>query len=380
MPSRPGTIARSLLQSIATRFPVALLGISAFLLSGCRHDNEIVRYRVPKSPEATQTKSVAPPPRPSGEPTDRMLAATIIRHDRVWFFKAIAKVDRISPHADEFQEFVQSVKFDGETPSWDLPEDWQQQSGSGMRFATLSFGEKQEPIELTVIPLPLPPGDERAYVLSNVNRWRGQLQLDPITQEELDSSIDELEIPDGKVSIADLRGWSGGSARPMAPFVDGNRTNPAPVRPAPVDSASTGGRAAIEYETPNGWQVLPATGMRAAAFSVTEGDQSAKITVIPLPGRAGDLLSNVNRWRGQIDLGKIDAAELESLASDIEIGGVTGNYVELAGDTSEGQAIFGVSAEKPGTTWFVKMTGDRRLLEKQRENFRSFTSSIRFTE
>ena len=365
MPSQLWASGKSPRQTHFSPSSVVLTVLTALFLLGCRPDDQIIQYQVPKSPKSAQA-----------EPTDRMLAAIVIRDKQVWFFKVTSDIDLISPHVEDFREFVRSVDFDGAVPTWDLPKNWQQQPGSGMRFAALTFGDEQHPIELTVIPLPLPPGEERAYLLSNVNRWRREMRLDPIPQSGLNDALEEFEIPAGKISLVDLSGWFSGSARPMGLLGGDRQADPRQKNPA----GPIGRPAPIDYEISKDWEELPATGMRAAAFVVTDGEQSAEITVIPLAGHAGDLLSNVNRWRGQIGLDQIDASGLDNLSSSIGVGGVAGSYVELVGDTAAGEAIFGVSAVKAGKTWFVKMKGNRVVLEKQRENFRSFVGSIQFTE
>lgn len=75
-----------------------------------------------------------------------------------------------------------------------------------MRFATLEFGPADNSLELTVIPLPIPPGDRSAYVLSNVNRWRQQMNLDPITAAELDKQSEKIELDGATAVVVDLRG------------------------------------------------------------------------------------------------------------------------------------------------------------------------------
>ena len=51
---------------------------------------------------------------------------------------------------------------------------------------------------------------------------------------------------------------------------------------------------------PGDWVEVQAE-MSVASFRVTKGDQSAQVTVTPLPGRAGGVLENVKRWRTRFE-------------------------------------------------------------------------------
>jgi len=309
----------------------------------------------------------------------------LTRDDQAWFFKTQASIGALEPHADTFREFIKSLEFREDRPVWSLPADWSEQAGGGMRIATLSFGDPSTPIELSVIPLPVIGDNERQYVLSNVNRWRGQLALPPLSIDELDGATETIETAAGAAIVADMTGWSSGSMAPTGPFSEGTGTTSAPHPPASTqrqNSSSAGGSSPIEYETPEGWKTLPASGMRVAAFSVGEGEQAAEITVIPLGPQAGSLLDNINRWRQQIELAPIKSDELAASVSEIDVGDDQGQYAELIGsnERANGQAIFAVAVETTNRTWFIKMMGAQSTVERQRDHFRAFASSIRFND
>ncbi|NRB73335.1 MAG: hypothetical protein HRU46_03160 [Verrucomicrobiales bacterium] len=66
--------------------------------------------------------------------------------------------------------------------TYTTPEGWQEAPAASMRDVNLSFGENGEG-ECYVARLPGMGGG----LLANVNRWRGQMGADPITQEEADA-------------------------------------------------------------------------------------------------------------------------------------------------------------------------------------------------
>lgn len=200
------------------KFLVGIAILAGWTVVGCDQTEEIRHYRVPKSVaiESPQLPSAEMPQPAASKPAaskaaqavgpQRMLAALVLQADRAWFFKTMAPPTSLDEHAESFRKLVKSLRFADGKPQWDLPVGWTQKGESGMRFATLVFGASDKPLELTVIPLPIPPGDRAAYVLSNVNRWRQQVNLPPIAASELDGQSEQLELNGGSAILVDLHG------------------------------------------------------------------------------------------------------------------------------------------------------------------------------
>ena len=66
------------------------------------------------------------------------------------------------------------------------PEHWQPGPVKGMRKANFSFDRDGRLVQITVIPA-------GGKMLANVNRWRGQIQLPPVSQADLDKSLQPIE-------------------------------------------------------------------------------------------------------------------------------------------------------------------------------------------
>src|SRR6056300_626543 len=83
-----------------------------------------------------------------------------------------------------------------------LPANWQQtKSTSAMRLATFEVtGENEETAEVTILPMP----DLKVEDHEIVNLWRSQLQLDPISKEEVDQSSESIQIGEFEGRIFDL--------------------------------------------------------------------------------------------------------------------------------------------------------------------------------
>lgn len=331
------------------------------LASGCSERDPIRRYTIE---------------RPALE--HRLLGAIVAQPSQSWFFKVTGPSELVKAARPEFEEFLGSLRFEEGEPAWKLPAGWKQQAGSGMRFATLEI-EAEEPLELSVIALPTPPGSDKAgYLLANINRWRGQLQQGQLTADQLESETTELEISGSTPLIATVVEFEGqlGGGPPMAaggggPFM-GGAAGPSPRRGS--------SRPKLHFSKPAEWSEAERTisrgGLRierAAAFSVEDGEKRAEVSVTSLGAAAGDRLSNINRWRRQIGLAPVAADELE--LTELEFAGAKGDYVELIGAE---QAILGVIAVHEGAAWFTKLQGPHDLALRERERFQEFVRSIHF--
>jgi hypothetical protein len=357
---------------------------------------------VPKETAAAMPAAAAPEP---SEPTDRMLAAILPDGGRAWFLKVVGPLPDVASRADEINKFFESVRVaPGKPhPDWQLPKGWTQEEGSQMRAATIRIPTDSKPLELSVIPLPWTGGE--AELLSNVNRWRGQLQLPPIGVVALAKCTRELKAGDATMTLVDLQGtmkstgmtppfaggpFSGSSADLMGgPGAMGAGSLPA-GHPPIAGASSPGSSAAVpfKYDAPKSWQSMPATGIRRAEFQVTGDAGKALVTVMDFPASAGpmitDPLANVNRWRSEVGLAPIAKEKLSDVTDTIEVDGVSGTLVDAVPDATKpeeskaDQGTLAAMVTRGEKVWFFKIKGDRDLVAKERENFQSFLKSVRF--
>jgi hypothetical protein len=329
-----------------------LLGVLA--LVGCQ-DEEIRRYKVAR----TQT---APP---------RMLGAIIPSGDQMWFVKLMGPTPAVTEQQAAFDQFVRSLRFkDGAKPpiTWTLPGDWQDADPDQMSFAAFRAGTNGPRVTVTQLGQPGTP----ANILDNVNRWRGQVGLGKIATTELGTTTHTIDVDGHTVTLVDL----GGAAD------KGPSPSPHPQVPNLQPEVPAGSKP-ITYDVPAGWEELPASGFRVAAFRVRDGDRTADVTVIPLGGQAGGLLANVNRWRGEVGLPDITEAQLAKEAKEIGgTGNLKGFTVDLLGPESAGanrKRTLGAIFLHDERSWFVKLMGPADLVGKQQSAFDAFVKSLRFT-
>jgi hypothetical protein len=164
------------------------------MICGCKPSEQITHYRA---------KKILPP---EPEAVDGMLGAIISHGSQGWFFKLAGPVQAVSTQANAFHEFIKSVKFEEDEPRYQPPKDWHSIGRSGMRYESFEISSEGKKIELAVTTLPKPPGDEASFLLSNINRWRGQLGLRPIGPDDLAKSTETLELDGATATLVSLVG------------------------------------------------------------------------------------------------------------------------------------------------------------------------------
>jgi hypothetical protein len=205
-------------------------------------------------------------------------------------------------------------------------------------------------------------------VIDNINRWRGQVNLKPVTAEELSQTTESFKVGAYDCTFVRLIGTGSGGmtgGAPFAPFAAGGGATPR------VAAGKKPGSDKIAYDAPPEWAPGAVSQFSIASFTVSEGDRQAQITISTA---GGDVAANINRWRGQLGLSPASSGEIEKGLTKIDTLGVRGDYVELTGDR---ESILGVIATAGGQTWFVKLKGDRELAAREKPRFEAFVKSLR---
>jgi hypothetical protein len=291
----------------------------------------------------------------------------------------------------------------------DTPQGWRPGTGGGMRRAAFVVQDGARKVEISAVDLPARAG----ALLPNVNRWREQIQLGPMTQDELDKALRPITVAGVEAQFVELVGPEKADARQailgvvairgekawffkmwgdadlalrekgrFEEFVRSVRFETPKKDGFPsVVTGPAGGNSPLEYDAPDGWTPGEAGGLRRVVFDVTEGEQKVEVTVLELPGTVEALLPNVNRWRRQVQLDAITEVELENTVERIQVAGVEGRYVELLGpeDAQRRLAVFRVVISQEGKTWLLSMTGDAVLALREKERFQGFVRSVKFS-
>lgn len=339
--------------------------ILALSLIGCQKPAEIRQYEVPKPPH-------------------RMLGAMIFLAEEAWFFKVTGPREELEQQSDKFQKFMQSVRFGdsgARVPTWDLPEGWKETGSSETRYQTIKFQAGDEECELAVSKLPMKTSQGNEFLLANLNRWRGQIELSPLLSDEVERETKKITLAEGTVAtLVDLVGTLEPKPLPgKGPDMGMGRDMLAGPRPSlPADASPAA--PPPKFQLPEGWSEGEPARFSKLTFEVRDGKEQVKITVTDLPAQSNPLIDNVNRWRGMMQLPPVELPELEKQMRLIKMGDVSGAYVELStpAESQKPQALLGVVAYRGDQAWFVKLQGDKPLAAREKSRFEEFVQSLRF--
>ena len=346
---------------------------------GCSPDPKIVRHSIPKErsgleklrqPDPLTQTAFAPP---EAAVKTRMVVAIFQNPEATWFFKVSGPAEQVSSTEDQWKAFFKTVKFTAGEPTWEKPENWSVAGPKPMRHTTLIIGKSEPPLELAISSL----GPDQDLLL-NINRWRGQIGLSPSTTEQLDGQIQNLESDGGKYLVFDAQGSGSGGMRP--PFAGGGApfANRQPQAPAIAEGSGAGSKD-LSFETPDGWSEGKSNSMVRARLIKKVETAEVQITVIEMPADANEWEPNVSRWANQVGLDSLSAEQIDERVSELTIDGVKGKSVDLVDLESDSPTgtIAGM-VKRNGSAWFLKLTGDKKLVDASRETFEEFLGSLRF--
>src|SRR3984885_5965207 len=153
------------------------------------------------------------------------------------------------------------------------------------------------------------------------------------------------------------------------------QSGPAGLVPPPLGSPA-------QWTKPESWKEQPLSEMRLGSFKI-EGPNAdtADVSVIAFPGEAGGLISNINRWRGQLQLEPLNEDQLAQSTQRTEVDSAPTYLVDFqtAENAPKPSRILGAVLQTADRSWFVKMTGPPELIESQRQIFLDFVKSFHFT-
>ena len=302
-----------------------------------------------------------------------------------------------------------------------LPTGWKEKPASQLRVASFEVAENGKTADVSVIPLSGTAGGDAA----NVNRWRGQVGLQPLPEEELGKLAEKIQVAGQVADLYDLASGSEDSPRILALILHQGDTawffkmagdadlvakqkeafiaflkslafegastpaNPTamdmsqlPPSHPPIAGAIANSNlpapdvdAKPSWTIPAGWEEGQLAQFLTARYVIKgESDTSAAVNVSQLSGDGGGLTANINRWRGQLGLAPISDEEAAKLPT-IEANGVKAVLTDFNGtDARSGKPARLVAVVLPlsSQTWFYKLMGDETVVGAQKEAFIKF--------
>lgn len=95
---------------------------------------------------------------------------------------------------------------------WTKPEAWTEKPASQMRLASFGYtAPNGDEADISVFSFP----DAAGGLLANINRWRGQVSLDPVTEADLPTTAEQIEVAGRPAWSVDLLGTAKGGGGPM---------------------------------------------------------------------------------------------------------------------------------------------------------------------
>jgi hypothetical protein len=165
-----------------------------------------------------------------GKARARILVAMLTRDGTSWFFKMTGEDSFVAAQRSAFLQFLKSINFvaapaatapstpgtmsnsEGK-PAWTIPAGWQEMPPSEFLLAKFSItnADGAGTAQVNVSSL----AGEGGGLTANVNRWRGQLGLSPITQEdEFSKIVTSLAVANGQGELVDLTGTDAKTGKP----------------------------------------------------------------------------------------------------------------------------------------------------------------------
>ncbi len=346
----------------------------ALLLVGCRNEAEISVYEIPKETKEAKTADVP----------QRMLAAMVRNGGKTWFVKLTGAESLVTPEIENFVKLVRGLEFESSTspPKWKLPEGWKDaDKRDQVRFATLEKSTADGKLEITFTSLPT-PADWNAYVVQNVNRWRGQLGLAPLSGDELGKQVIEMPLESDPKRVAMMVNIAGRGSGSMSAAQSTPRQRPSGGAAASASSPRSGqsGSGQLAFDLPAGWKQADNDTFSVYAFLIEGEDAAARVTITPLAASDDPtrMLANVNRWRGQVNLPPWTLEQSKKEVKEIPFMGGKAKLIEALPAGGSGlMGIIGVIGNQGNIAWFIKFKGDAELLKQKQDEFEQFVRSIR---
>lgn len=339
---------------------------------GCSKDDDIRVQTIPKERSGLANlrqdpKLSIPSSSASTSQSTRMVVAVFQNSEATWFFKISGPAKQVAATETSWKPFLDTVSFDGNKPSWDMPSDWVTGSEKPMRFATLEIGSLSPPLEMAISSL----GPNQDLLL-NANRWLGQIGLPPTNSENLKTTIKPANDKNTDYLLFDKTGRGSGKMTP--PFAGGAQPPRQPFQP-PIKALEQD----VSFETPSGWNAGASNSMVKVRLTREIDGEKAQITVIEMPASANTWEPNVQRWQQQVGLGGLSESEVSARVSDITVSDVAGKIIDLIDMKSDSDSgTIAAMVKRGDSAWFLKLSGDKNLVDANRKSFESFLNTLKF--
>jgi hypothetical protein len=170
--------------------------------------------------------------------TARTIVALVRRNGATWFFKMIGDIGTVTDGKPAFMEFLKSIRFTGSSdlaaagaaatattatttaesssPQWSVPSNWVEKAPGAMLFKSFTIADNTGATAAATVSF---LSGEGGGALANVNRWRGQMGLSPVAEDQFDGVADQLETAGGKATLVDFEGTDAKAGKRMVAII-----------------------------------------------------------------------------------------------------------------------------------------------------------------
>jgi hypothetical protein len=339
----------------------------------------------------------------------RILGAVIPLEAGCYFLKATDSPERLEPLLADFYDIVSNFAVQKETgrPDGTLPAGWTMNLRNDIAMAEFVSPESKGSVKFTVTVLGMPPAsDWNSYLLSNINRWRGQLKLPDLDGSTLSDALVTVERAGSVLPgfIFDAVGSGSGGMSPASgpasssipPATSSPGTNRPPTTDAPSESSSSlptgnpssenvetrSGRPELQYELPPGWTLVAGSSFRLATFQIASDEGAGEVSVSMA---VDNPTANATMWFQTVTR-EADESKLKPLvdqsvqtAEKIPSGQRQATLYTIR-DSEQPDApvllVASIPTDSPELNLFVKLRSDNRVAEAQRASLLQFIHTL----
>lgn len=180
---------------------------------------------------------------------------------------------------------------------------------------------------------------------------------------------------------------------PLPPVLTGVAAN-TPATPSATNAPATAPRAsgdmastavptatgeALTWTAPAHWAPKQASAMRKGSYAIKDDSGAeADFAITAFPGDVGGELANINRWRNQLGLPPLNAADGAGAVTRLEHDGLSFGVVEFVNqEFTPPQRMLGAFVPYEGATWFFKLTGPEALVAREKPAFLELLRTVK---
>ena len=134
----------------------------------------------------------------------------------------------------------------------------------------------------------------------------------------------------------------------------------------------------FSWDVPDSWEKGKISSMRLGSYNVPHSNGLADLSITNFSGDGGGVLSNVNRWRKQLNLPSYSIDELDENVIIAKSGLGKYKIYKIINDNNEESAFLCAILSIENTTIFVKLVATINGINELEQVFTDFCSSFKY--